>query len=114
MTKEEALRQMAAYCAGAERCKSDIAEKLKKKEIDVETIENIIAYLEKEKYLNEERFCRAFVNDKFRFAKWGKLKIRQALNLKRIPSDMVYDALDSIDEEAIIIFLKLIVTSYLL
>ena len=89
MTKEEALRQMASYCASAERCKSDITEKLKKKELDEESSQYIIAFLEKENYLNEERFCRAFVNDKFRFAKGGKLKMRQALNLKRIPTNLI-------------------------
>ncbi len=99
MTKEEALKQMTSYCAIAERCKSDIQERLKKKEVSEETITEVIAYLEKENYLSEERFCKAFVNDKFRFAKWGKLKIKQALSLKRLPSNAIYEALDTLNEE---------------
>ena len=99
MTKEEALRQMTSYCSMAERCKSDIVDKLKKKDTSEEAIQEVVAYLEKENYISEERFCRAFVNDKFRFSKWGKLKIRQALSLKRLPSAAIYDALDAIEEK---------------
>ena len=99
MKEEDALRRAGSYCATAERCKSDVREKLKKWETDAEAIERIIERLEKENYLSEERFCRAFVLDKFRFAKWGKLKIRQALSLKKISSSEIYNALDAIDEK---------------
>lgn len=97
MTTKEAFSRIASYCATAERCKYDVSEKLKKWELSSDDISEIIALLEKENFLNEERYCRAYVNDKFRFAKWGKLKIRQSLLLKRISSSVIYDALDVID-----------------
>jgi hypothetical protein len=52
-----------------------------------------------EKYIDEERFCRAFVNDKYRFAKWGKVKIAQALQLKKVSYNVCRRFLNEIDEE---------------
>ena len=43
--------------------------------IAYDAIDRIINRLEQEKYIDEERFCRAFINDKYRLAKWGKVKI---------------------------------------
>ena len=58
-----------------------------------------VELLETEKFIDDERFCRAFVNDKFRFSKWGKMKIAQGLYMKKIPSDVAWRYLNEIDEE---------------
>ena len=60
---------------------------------------DIINRLEQEKYIDEERFCRAFIHDKYRFAKWGKIKIGQALQLKKIPQRVFSPYLNEIDED---------------
>lgn len=60
-------------------------------------IESIINNLVKEGFIDEFRYARAFVHDKVRFAKWGKVKIAQALWQKRIPQDITDAALESID-----------------
>ena len=52
-----------------------------------------------EKFIDEERYCKAFVNDKYRFDKWGKIKIAQALQLKKIPSSLYWIYLNNIDKE---------------
>ena len=75
ITEEEALNRMAAYCSAAEHCKAEVNEKLQKWGLPYEVINRIIDRLVVEKFIDEERYCRAFVNDKFRFAKWGKMKI---------------------------------------
>ena len=62
--------------------------------------------LETEKYIDDERYCRAFVNDKFRFAKWGKMKIAQGLYMKKIPSDVAWRHLNEIDEEEYLSILR--------
>ena len=79
ITETEALNRVAAYCSTAEHCRAEIAEKLQRWGIAYDAIDRIINRLEQEKYIDEERFCRAFINDKYRFAKWGKMKIGQAL-----------------------------------
>lgn len=83
ITETEALNRVAAYCSTAEHCRAEIAEKLQRWGIAYDAIDRIINRLEQEKYIDEKRFCRAFINDKYRFAKWGKMKIGQALQLKR-------------------------------
>lgn len=99
MTETEALNRVAAYCSTAEHCRAEIAEKLQRWGIAFDAIERILNHLEREKYLDEERYCRAFINDKYRFAKWGKVKIGQAFQLKKISPFVYRPFLEEIDEE---------------
>lgn len=106
ITEEEALNRMAAYCSAAEHCKAEVNEKLQKWGLPYEVINRIIDRLVAEKFIDEERYCRAFVNDKFRFAKWGKMKIAQGLYMKKIPSDVAWRHLNEIDEEEYLSILR--------
>lgn len=99
ITETEALNRMAAYCSVAEHCRAEIAEKLQRWGIAYQVIERILQRLEQEKYIDEERFCRAFISDKYRFAKWGKIKIGQALQQKKISSVVYRTFLNEIDED---------------
>lgn len=99
LTKEEAWNKITAYCAASERCKQETIEKLKHWEVDTTVINQIIPKLEEENYLNEERYCKSFVHDKFYFNKWGKKKIAQALYAKRISSAVAWKHLDTINQE---------------
>lgn len=107
---KEALNNMAAYCAAAERCKSDIEKKLAKWELEPEDIEQIISRLEKENFLNEERYARAYTNDKYKYAKWGKKKIAQGLYFKKVNDSLIDTALKNIDYELYLDNLKSILT----
>ena len=69
-------------------------------------IENIINHLLREGFIDESRYARAFVHDKVRFAKWGKVKIAQALWQKRIPQDITDATLESIDDDEYLAALK--------
>ena len=106
ITEEEALNRMAAYCSAAEHCKAEVNEKLQKWGLPYDVINRIIDRLVVEKFIDEERYCRAFVNDKFRFAKWGKMKIAQGLYMKKIPSDVAWRHLNEIDEEEYLSILR--------
>ncbi|WP_291528870.1 regulatory protein RecX [Bacteroides sp. UBA939] len=99
ITEAEALSRVAAYCSLAEHCRSEISEKLQRWGLPYDAVNRILTHLEVEKYIDEERFCRAFVNDKYRFAKWGKVKIAQALQLKKIPYNVCRHFLNEIDDE---------------
>jgi len=55
-------------------------------------------YLTQHKYIDDERFTRAFVNDKIKYNKWGRRKIEQALWAKRIPRETMNSVLDEIDD----------------
>jgi len=98
LTYNEALHRASAYCTASEKCVFDVSEKLSSWGISTDESEKIIAYLITENFINEERFARAFVNDKFRFNKWGKIKIAYALRAKNISSELTQSALENIDE----------------
>lgn len=99
-SETKALSRMANLCARRECCIFDIKTKLLRYELDQEAIERIIEHLKKEKYIDELRFARSFINDKMRFNKWGKVKINFALRQKRIPQDIITEAfLDFSDEQ---------------
>ncbi|MBR8708432.1 regulatory protein RecX [Bacteroides pyogenes] len=99
MTENEALVRAASYCSASEHCREEINEKLRRWGIAPDVAERIMDRLEAEKYIDDERFCRAYVNDKFRFSKWGKKKIAQGLYQKKIPAEAVCRYLDEIDDE---------------
>ncbi len=98
ITETEALKRMEAYCSTAEHCRAEIVEKLQRMGVAHDAVEHIINRLIKEGYIDEERFCRAFIHDKYRFAKWGKYKIGRALQQKEIPSSVYRIFLDEVDE----------------
>lgn len=98
LTEKEVWNKVTAYCSIAERCSADVVDKLQKWGVERDILSNITSKLVEEKYIDEKRYSFAFVNDKYRFAKWGKVKIAQALKQKQVPED-VYDlALKDVDE----------------
>ncbi|MBQ8224009.1 MAG: RecX family transcriptional regulator [Bacteroides sp.] len=99
MTEAEALNKLTAFCSAGEHCRAEVAEKMQRWGLPYTTIERIEEQLVQEKYIDEERYCRAFVNDKYRFDKWGKVKIAQALQLKKIPSSVYWQYLNEIDAD---------------
>ena len=99
ITEQEAYLQLAALCAQAEHCQQEMRDKMRRWELD-ETVQNrIIARLVKERYIDDERYARAFVKDKIRYNKWGRRKVQQALWLKHIDSEIQQRVLDEIDEK---------------
>ena len=99
LTPGEALNKAAAYCTLCERCVSEVTAKLTAWGVPHCEQEKIITRLIEEKFINEARYCHAFVNDKVRFNRWGRIKIRAALSEKRLPRELVNEAIDNIDDE---------------
>ena len=99
MTEQEAYLQLAALCAQAEHCQQEMHDKMRRWELDETAQKRIIARLVKERYIDDERYARAFVKDKIRYNKWGRRKVQQALWQKRIDSDIQQRVLDEIDEK---------------
>lgn len=93
------FQQAARLCAAREYCASDVRAKLRTKGCETEEITEIISRLEREGYLNEARYARAFAADKFRFSGWGKVKIAYQLRLKAVSSAAISEALDAIPAE---------------
>jgi regulatory protein len=99
MTEQEAYLQLATLCAQAEHCEQEMRDKMKRWEIDETAQNRIIDRLVKERYIDNERYARAFVKDKIRYNKWGMRKVQQALWMKRIDNDIQQRVLDEIDDK---------------
>ena len=98
--ESEILHLAASYCSMAERCIQDVRKKTVSSGASPEMEERIIERLLKEKFIDETRYCRSFVNDKFRFNRWGRIKIEYELRQKGISADVFSEAIAEIDEEA--------------
>ena len=99
MTEQEAYLQLAALCAQAEHCEQEMRDKMKRWELDETAQNRVVERLMKERFIDNERYARAFVKDKIRYNKWGRRKVQQALWLKRIDADIQQRVLDEIDEK---------------
>lgn len=92
------LERAARYCAGAEHCTVEVAQLLERLGANDVQIDEVIGILQKQQYLDEQRYCRAFVHDKVAFQAWGRMKIIMGLRAKRLPESDIQQALDEIDE----------------
>ena len=88
ITEKEALQKLGALCSRSEHCTFEMQEKMKRWGLNEQKQAHIIATLIKGKYIDDERFARAFAADKVRYNKWGRRKVDQALAMKRIPEDV--------------------------
>lgn len=95
---EKYLSKAQSYCSRAEKCESDVRTYLYKQGVDAKDIAKIVDSLVDDKFVDNARYARAFVSDAFKFNKWGRLKIRQALLAKRIPEKLMEQPLSEIDE----------------
>ena len=68
-------------------------------EILDEIVDEIIEKLIAEKYIDDERYAKAYVNDKFKFNKWGRIKMRHYLRQKGLSDATIEKGLEKIDEE---------------
>ena len=98
MTADEILYKLAAKCSISEQCLSDIETKLSRYDLTEEERTRILRHLVEEKYIDDRRYAEAFVRDKYRFNKWGRIKISQGLRMKGIDSETISNAMEAIDE----------------
>lgn len=97
-TFDELVHKAASYSSISEHCISDVDQKLKAWDVDDQDRKKIIDQLVKDDFINEKRFAKVFVRDKFRLNKWGKIKITMALREKGVDKELINSALSQIDE----------------
>ena len=95
----EAFQRAAAICSRAEKCSNDLRQKMSQWGVDEDGADVVLAKLIEEKYIDDERYAHSFVKDKFRFNKWGKVKIAYQLRACRIDSAIVDSALHEINDD---------------
>lgn len=99
LSEEQVFQRLSAMCASAEHCTSEMTEKMRRWQVPEEIQSRIIERLTSGRFIDDERYCRAFVEDKITYNKWGRRKIEQALYMKRIPEETSARILDEIDPE---------------
>ena len=100
LTKEQALGRAASLCSGSEYCSTQIREKLSSWGISDDDADSIIERLTSEHFIDDSRFCRAYVHDKFCYNHWGKVKIGQMLRHMRLDPNEIAEGLAEIPDEA--------------
>ena len=99
LTPDQVLDKMAKYCAYQERCVKEVRDKLKTFDIAEEEKTKILDYLLDNRFVNDERYAKAFVRGKVNQSGWGVNKIRFHLIQKGIDKDIIDEALGQTDEE---------------
>jgi regulatory protein len=98
-TAQEIFAKMAALCSRSEQCSTDIYKKITAAGLSDDEADEIIEKLEAEKFIDDERYVRSYVSDKFKFNKWGKVKIRHYLKMKGLSDELIQNGLNEIDAE---------------
>lgn len=100
LTYREAYAKATDLCSKSEKCAFDLKLKCREWQLTVEESSKLIASLVKDKFIDHRRYATSFVNDRFRFNKWGKIKLSYALRQKQIEEVYIREALSNLPEEA--------------
>lgn len=95
----ELLHKAAAYCSATERCPADVRKKLTALGATPDMQARIIARLTAEHFIDEARYCHSFVEDKWRFNRWGRFKIRFELRRRELPRPLIDQAITEVIDE---------------
>ncbi len=106
LSTDEALEKVQKLCSAEEKCSQDVRKKLFNMGINSANAEKIIHQLTEEKYIDERRYAKSFASGKFKNNKWGKIKIKHELLRKKIPDNIIEDALRRIDPDEYLELLK--------
>jgi regulatory protein len=99
LSVSEAFARYSALCARREYCQHDLADKMRRNGMQEQQIAEVLSALEHEDYVNDKRYCEAFVHDKMVFSHWGRVRIRMELRKRHLPSEIISSAMDTIDED---------------
>ena len=111
ISEQQALFKLTKLCSQSEHCSQEMLEKMKKWELEEDAIARNMEYLIREKYVDDSRFARFFINDKIKYNKWGRKKVEQALYLKHISKDISDPIFEEIDNKLYLDVLRPILQS---
>lgn len=93
------LQRIMKYCAGAERSTHDVLSKLKAWGVSSEEIDDMLKKLYDEKFIDDTRFALSYISEKWNLDRWGKIKIANSLQQKKLDEKIIHEALRRIDDE---------------
>lgn len=98
-TFQEIKQKLVNYCVYQDRCHKEVEEKMRDFLLIPEAKDEILLYLIKENYLNEERFTRSYIRGKFYVKHWGRQKIKLQLKMKGISEKLIQNCMDEIYDD---------------
>lgn len=104
----ETVQRIRLWCDRQERAQQEVRDKLYSWGLHQNEVEEIIAGLVLDNFLNEERFARAYASGKFRIKRWGRNKIIQGLRYRKISPYCLAAAMEEIDENEYLQTLRLL------
>lgn len=113
LSPEEAYTRISRYCAYQERSHKEVRNKLFSFGLYPSQVEEALTRLITEGFLNEERFARAFAGGKFRMQKWGRYKIKRALESHGLSPRCIQRGLQEIENAAYTRVLRALLTKKL-
>ena len=109
LSKREWLDKCEAYCAKSEHCAADVRRKLYEWSAPVNLFDEIVENLYTNDFLNDARYCHAYVHDKVAYQSWGRLKIQAGLRALDLPEPEIRKSLDEIDKNQYFTNLKALI-----
>ena len=100
LSHAEWLNKAEAYCARSEHCAADVRRKWYEWGAPSDLFDQIEESLYRNDFLNDARFCSAYVHDKVAYQGWGRMKIQAGLRALDLPERVIAEALEEIDEAA--------------
>lgn len=99
LSPTQAFHRAAALCARSEQSSWDIRAKLTKWGLNTSDAQQVLEQLKGQGFIDDGRYARSFVKDKFTFNGWGRVKIAYQLRQKGIAAELITDGLATIDED---------------
>ena len=88
-TTDKALQDLMRYAARAERSSGDALRLMRRWGIGEVDRRQILEKLQRQHFIDDERFAEAYVREKTRLAGWGIHKIRAGLRMKGIAPALI-------------------------
>lgn len=86
---EKAKNQALKYITARMRSGLEMKQYLQKKGYDAEIILQVLEFLEHYNYLDDNHFCRLWIEDKVRFHPCGRQKMKMELKQKGISAQLI-------------------------
>ena len=96
--KATAHQKLEHYCAYQDRCHQEVRKKLLDLGCYGDDLEEVMAQLVIDNFLNEERFARSYARGKFRIKGWGRYRITRDLKQKQISAYCIKKAMEELEE----------------
>jgi regulatory protein len=90
---QHALGLAYRYLNRRERTQAEVRQRLEREEFGAATVDDTIATLIEQGYLDDSRFARLFTEDKRQLEQWGSDRIRRSLRERGVDPELIETAL---------------------